>query len=86
MRRIKRKNYNIHRASAPCHPQTVTQITRTSYIIEHLRKSKYVFKGTPRSCAEYEEILRNRGMPKMYLAQELNATLSLLLTSTEARA
>jgi hypothetical protein len=44
-----------------------------------------VFKGTPRICAEYEEILQNRETPKMYLEQEINATLSLLLTSTEAR-
>jgi hypothetical protein len=79
MRRIKRRNNNIHRASGPCHPQLVIQITKAAnivirrYIIEHLQKSKYVFKGTPRSCAEYEEILRNRETPKMYLAQELNA-------------
>jgi hypothetical protein len=74
--------------SGPCHPQSVTQITRAARsdkAVLHRASKKYVFKGTPRIYAEYEKILRNRETPKIYLTQELNAMLSLLLTTTEAR-
>jgi hypothetical protein len=84
---IKRTTNNFHHASGPCHPQPVTQITkaaRSDKVVHHRASTKYVFKGNPRICTEYEEILRNRETPKLYLAQELSATFSLLLTSTEA--